>query len=184
MHLTSTNMPVDKLKDALAKVGLGECSLAVLAGRACWVCLLLLLMGCTARKRWPRRHESLAGAAAAACVSRLMCQSCPRWGCHLLLPLLPLLPFNSVCCFLTAPFRSIQAINLHLHLPQAKEYGIRNILALRGDPPKGQDHFEQVGGGSFCMVLMGRAEADGCWYERAMPWWGRRNGLSSASPAG
>ncbi|PRW60308.1 5,10-methylenetetrahydrofolate reductase isoform A [Chlorella sorokiniana] len=37
-------------------------------------------------------------------------------------------------------------------LTKAKEYGICNILALRGDPPKGQDHFEQVEGGFACAL--------------------------------
>ncbi|EFN59771.1 hypothetical protein CHLNCDRAFT_33591 [Chlorella variabilis] len=37
-------------------------------------------------------------------------------------------------------------------LTKAKEYGITNILALRGDPPKGQDHFEVVEGGFSCAL--------------------------------
>lgn len=37
-------------------------------------------------------------------------------------------------------------------LAKAKEYGITNILALRGDPPKGQDHFEVVEGGFSCAL--------------------------------
>lgn len=37
-------------------------------------------------------------------------------------------------------------------LAKAKEYGIRNILALRGDPPHGQDHFEVVEGGLSCAL--------------------------------
>lgn len=32
-------------------------------------------------------------------------------------------------------------------LLQAKKAGIKNILALRGDPPKGQEQWEAVEGG-------------------------------------
>ena len=35
---------------------------------------------------------------------------------------------------------------------QVKSYGIQNILALRGDPPKGQDTFEVVEGGFSCAL--------------------------------
>lgn len=35
---------------------------------------------------------------------------------------------------------------------QVKSYGIQNILALRGDPPKGQDTFQVVEGGFSCAL--------------------------------
>ncbi|CAL5228752.1 g11938 [Coccomyxa viridis] len=37
-------------------------------------------------------------------------------------------------------------------LDKVKSYGIQNILALRGDPPKGQDTFEVVEGGFSCAL--------------------------------
>lgn len=37
-------------------------------------------------------------------------------------------------------------------LLQLKEIGIQNILALRGDPPKGQENFEAVEGGFACAL--------------------------------
>jgi len=37
-------------------------------------------------------------------------------------------------------------------LSRCKEVGIRNILALRGDPPKGQDKWEAVEGGFNCAL--------------------------------
>ena len=35
---------------------------------------------------------------------------------------------------------------------QVKSYGIQNILALRGDPPKGQETFTVVEGGFSCAL--------------------------------
>lgn len=35
---------------------------------------------------------------------------------------------------------------------QAKASGVRNILALRGDPPKGEASFKQVEGGFGCAL--------------------------------
>ena len=40
----------------------------------------------------------------------------------------------------------------HDPLSQLKEIGIQNILALRGDPPKGQENFEAVEGGFACAL--------------------------------
>ncbi len=37
-------------------------------------------------------------------------------------------------------------------LLQVKSYGIQNILALRGDPPKGQETFTVVEGGFSCAL--------------------------------
>lgn len=37
-------------------------------------------------------------------------------------------------------------------LPQIKKAGVQNVLALRGDPPKGQDKFEVVEGGFACAL--------------------------------
>ncbi len=39
-----------------------------------------------------------------------------------------------------------------MNVVQLKEVGIQNILALRGDPPKGQDNFEAVEGGFACAL--------------------------------
>lgn len=41
---------------------------------------------------------------------------------------------------------------LEAALQQCKAAGIRNILALRGDPPHGQEHFTQVEGGFACAL--------------------------------
>lgn len=35
---------------------------------------------------------------------------------------------------------------------QVKEQGIQNILALRGDPPRGQENFTVVEGGFACAL--------------------------------
>ncbi len=39
-----------------------------------------------------------------------------------------------------------------LFVRQVKSYGIQNILALRGDPPKGQETFTVVEGGFSCAL--------------------------------
>lgn len=41
---------------------------------------------------------------------------------------------------------------LEAALQQCKQAGITNILALRGDPPHGQEHFTQVEGGFACAL--------------------------------
>ena len=46
----------------------------------------------------------------------------------------------------------VTAHDVCVSLMQLKEHGIRNVLALRGDPPKGQDNFVQVEGGFACAL--------------------------------
>ena len=48
--------------------------------------------------------------------------------------------------------KSTKSPCLQLCHAQVKEYGISNILALRGDPPKGQETFTAVEGGFSCAL--------------------------------
>lgn len=50
------------------------------------------------------------------------------------------------------PFRACYAERFLIRLSQVKSYGIQNILALRGDPPKGQETFTVVEGGFSCAL--------------------------------
>ncbi len=48
----------------------------------------------------------------------------------------------------------IQFLNVSTLLcnTQAKASGVKNILALRGDPPKGESSFKQIEGGFGCAL--------------------------------
>ena len=48
-------------------------------------------------------------------------------------------------------------------LDKLKAYGIQNVLALRGDPPKGQETFTVVEGGFACALDLVK-------YIRCAPW--------------
>lgn len=56
-----------------------------------------------------------------------------------------------ICHAIEVGHISIRALTSYLLL-QLKEIGIQNILALRGDPPKGQENFEAVEGGFACAL--------------------------------
>ena len=104
MHLTCTNMPVEKLREALTKVRAGE---RRAGGRAA------------------RRGRSAAGRAKA--YARPVPAS-PNWLWHW--------SANMNACA----------------RQQAKEAGIKNSRALRGDPPAGQETFTQIEGGFACAL--------------------------------
>ncbi|KAG2491425.1 hypothetical protein HYH03_010213 [Edaphochlamys debaryana] len=53
---------------------------------------------------------------------------------------------------------NMQIEKLESALKEVKKMGVRNILALRGDPPKGQDKFEAVEGGFSCALDLVKKE--------------------------
>ncbi len=59
-------------------------------------------------------------------------------------------------------------------LDKLKGYGIQNVLALRGDPPKGQESFTVVEGGFACALdlvkYIRRAPGRGPRRGRGVPW--------------
>ena len=98
MHLTCTNMPVDKLDDALSKVS----PVALHSPAFCHV------------------QAQQEGDATSDCLG-------------------------------DTKYSWLVASRLTISL-QLKSYGIQNILALRGDPPKGQMTFQAVEGGFSCAL--------------------------------
>ncbi|KIZ07768.1 5,10-methylenetetrahydrofolate reductase [Monoraphidium neglectum] len=61
---------------------------------------------------------------------------------------------NSVCVetMMHLTCTNMPVEQLESALKEVRKAGIQNILALRGDPPKGQDHFETVEGGFSCAL--------------------------------
>lgn len=55
-------------------------------------------------------------------------------------------------CAVHGSFVLLRALQVRLCVPQLKELGIQNVLALRGDPPKGQESFQAVEGGFACAL--------------------------------
>jgi methylenetetrahydrofolate reductase (NADPH) len=47
---------------------------------------------------------------------------------------------------------NMEVEKLYKALEEAKEYGIRNLVALRGDPPQGEERWEAVEGGFTCAL--------------------------------
>lgn len=55
-------------------------------------------------------------------------------------------------CMMHLTCTNMPVEKLEIALDKAKECGLRNILALRGDPPKGEEQFTQIEGGFACAL--------------------------------
>jgi methylenetetrahydrofolate reductase (NADPH) len=58
----------------------------------------------------------------------------------------------NVECMMHLTCTNMPEDKLKTALASLKTYGVKNILALRGDPPQGQDKFEVVDGGFSCAL--------------------------------
>ena len=133
MHLTCTNMPASDLENALDKVRTSSCA-GLQSDTA--LCPLTHHTGAAAR---PGTH-ALGREADTGSIGG------PRW-CkhHGALSVHNRAAESTDCgCSHVAAYE--------LSLLQVKSYGIQNILALRGDPPKGQETFTVVEGGFSCAL--------------------------------
>ena len=185
MHLTCTNMPVEKLKEALDKVGLGNHQmigtlsrgailggvngvLLVGAGGGCWEIGI----------RWVKvLAGGVAGAGGGAGSGRWRAlmdagkSTCEGWGCWRGWDndMRGVCEWGAVCLQLFAP--ATPAVPRHLCccscllLVQAKEFGIHNILGLRSccspDTPSATP--AAAAPACCCCCCCGGAAGEGVW---------------------